>query len=116
MNLYLIIQNVNPVDANPVINKFLEFGVVGAILIVSLVWIYFQNKEHKKERDDWQKQLEKERLEWVEERKEWNDRLQLVVDNHISDIEKHGRDRSEMINKYHSFVNTINEFVKMNNK
>ena len=118
----LILQDVSTVDPTSIIGKILEYGILGIVLIL-LIWkINSQDKEKKtksiefsKERESWKAQLEKERVEWVAERKEWNNRLQEVVNNHISDIEKHGKDRSEMINKYHEFMATINAFIKNNN-
>lgn len=54
-----------PVDAvNQGVESFFEFGIVGAVMLCQIVYIFFMYKMHSKERHDIEKHHAKERIEW----------------------------------------------------
>ena len=55
-----------PVESvvNTGVESFFEFGIVGAVMLCQIVYIFFLFKMHSKERHDLSKHHAKERVEW----------------------------------------------------
>lgn len=97
MNIFLfVLQNVKPIDPSPIVNVFLQYGIVGVILLLCIIALYLQNKSHK------------------EERKELNKRIDAVVKSHQDDLRQHGHDRADMMERFNSFANDMLAFARQN--
>ena len=101
MNVLIINYFFENIDPSPVINKILEYGILGVILIFLVFWIWKQDKDAKAKS-----------ISFKSERQAWQKLLRVLsheINNSIAPIASIGETLSRMVEKQSSGTELDND-------